>query len=275
MNRLSILADIAGRAMLSTTGSPRTVGGAVVVDSAQLNGVRHEMRGLPKWGSCDYDTAEHVVDILESQAVAVAIVSIDRDTDSWRLFEQDALVFHEAIIKTSKKIAGWAKPTNLLKFILLSATCAAATGHALGSDRRQRIVSKKGLQLIEVSVICDQEVEGQENLEVFTSFWNDQNIPKRRLAAAGFEMVTESVVVTTDIAEPALILADYVAGLGLAATLNDVGRLSMPLSQDLAINLLSKLKSKGKLIVQNQSFDISYDDIFKDVMFRARQIADG
>jgi len=275
MNRLSILADIAGRAMLSTTGSPRTVGGAVVVDSAQLNGVRHEMRGLPKWGSCDYDTAEHVVDILESQAVAVAIVSIDRDTDSWRLFEQDALVFHEAIIKTSKKIAGWAKPTNLLKFILLSAACAAATGHALGSDRRQRIVSKKGLQLIEVSVICDQEVEGQENLEVFTSFWNDQNIPKRRLAAAGFEMVTESVVVTTDIAEPALILADYVAGLGLAATLNDVGRLSMPLSQDLAINLLSKLKSKGKLIVQNQSFDISYDDIFKDVMFRARQIADG
>ncbi len=261
--------------MLSTTGSPRTVGGAVAIDSTQLNGLRLEMHGLPKWGSCDYDTAEHVVDILESQAIAVAIVSIDRDTDSWRRFEQDALVFHEAIIKTSRKIAGWAKPTNLLKFILLSSACAAATGHALGSDRRKRIVSANGLQLIETNVICDQEVEGQENLDVFTSFWSDQKIPKRRLAAAGFEMITESVVVTTDIAEPALLLADYVAGLGLAATLDSVGRLPLPLSQDLAVKLLNRLKARGKLIAQDQSFDISYDDIFKDVMVRARQIADG
>lgn len=261
--------------MLSTTGSPRTVGGAVTVDSTQLNGVRLEMRGLPKWGSCDYDTAEHVVDILGSQAIAVAVVSVDRDTDFWRRFEKDALVFHEAIIKTSRKIAGWAKPANILKFLLLSSACAAATGHALGSDRRRRIVSAKGLQLIETNVICDQEVEGEENLEVFTSFWSEQNIPKRRLAAFGFEMVTESVVVTTDIAEPALILPDYVAGLGLAATLDDAGRLPLPLSQELAVKLLNRLKAKGKLIVQDQIFDVSYDDIFKDVMTRARQIADG
>jgi len=167
MNRLTVLADIASRTMLSTLGSPRTVAGAVTIDTGRMSGIRKEVAVLPKWATCTADDAALAVDLLVSQAVAVSVVCFNRETDSWKKFVADSEVRHEAIILTSKKVAGWAKPANLLKFILLGYACAAATGHALGSDRRPRIVGASGRKLIDCNTVCDEEVEGAENREVF------------------------------------------------------------------------------------------------------------
>lgn len=261
--------------MHSTTGSPKTVGGAVAVDTLNLEAVRKELITLPKWGNCNEDNAEFVVDLMASQAVSVAIVSVNRDTEAWKKFLVDAAVLHEAIILTSKRVAGWAKPANLLKFILLGSACAAATGHALGADRRPRILSSRGRQLVECATVCDSEVEGKENLEVFESFWSGQRIPKSRLAKVGIDVIANEVRVTTDQVEPGLLLADYAAGLGLAAATANPGRLPLPLSQEFATRLLSKIRKRNKLVVQEEDFEYSYDEIFSDVMVKAREIADG
>lgn len=119
MNRLTVLVDIASRTMHSTAGSPKTVAGAVTIDTSKLHDIRREVASLPKWGKCDIDSAEFAVDLMTSQATAVSIVSLNRDTEAWAKFLEDAEVLHEAIVLTSKKVAGWAKPANLLKFILL------------------------------------------------------------------------------------------------------------------------------------------------------------
>jgi hypothetical protein len=274
MNRFTVLADISSRTMHATLGSPKTVAGAVAVDTARLEGLRRELSSLPKWGACDADTAAFAVDLMASQATAVAIVSINRDTDAWRQFLVDADVLHNAIILTSRKVAGWAKPANLLKFILLGSACAAATGHALGADRRLRIVGATGRQIIECNTVCDSEVEGKENLEVFESFWSMQRIPTSRLAKAGFELISNEVRVTTEQLEPGLMLADYAAGVGLAAATENPGTLPMPLEQSVATQLLAKLRKLNKLAVVEEDFDYSYSEIFKDVMDKARELAD-
>lgn len=275
MNRLTILADIASRTMHSTVGSPKTVAGAVAVDTLRLEGIRQEVIALPKWAACNEDSAAFAVDLMASQAVAVSVVSVNRDTDAWRKFLVDAEIFHKAIILSSKKVAGWGKPANLLKFILLGSACAAATGHALGVDRRPRIVSLGGRQLIECDTVCDSEVEGAENLEVFESFWSKQHIPKSRLAKVGIEVIGDCVRVTTEQAEPGLMLADYAAGIGLAAATKSPGRMPLPLSQVAAARLLSRLRVLNKLVVLEEDFDYSYDAIFSDVMKKARELADG
>ena len=172
-------------------------------------------------------------------------------------------------------MAGWAKAPNLLKFLLLSSACAAATGHALGIDRRPKIVSHMNRQLVSCQTICDQEVEGEENLEVFKSFWGEQHIPKAKLARFGIDMTTESVEVTTDLLEPTLLMADYAAGLGLAYVLDQVGTLRLPLSQDRSKEHLLKLNRKSKLVIQEEDFEFSCKEIFSEVMDRARELADG
>ena len=274
MNRLTVLADIASRTMLSTLGSPRTVAGAVTIDTGRMSGIRKEVAVLPKWATCTADDAALAVDLLVSQAVAVSVVCFNRETDSWKKFVADSEVLHEAIILTSKKVAGWAKPANLLKFILLGYACAAATGHALGSDRRPRIVGASGRKLIDCNTVCDEEVEGAENREVFESFWSMQRIPTSRLAKAGFEFVSNEVMLTTEQLEPGLLLADYAAGFGLASLTLDPGRLRLPLDRVTAQGLLARLTMAGKLVVVEEDFAFSYDEIFKDVMDRARELAD-
>ena len=118
------------------------------------------------------------------------------------------------------------------------------------------------------------EVEGPENLEVFESFWGKQHIPRARMAKAGFDMITDNVRVTTEQIEPALLLADYAAGLGLAAATNDPGRLRLPLSQEVATRLLAKLRAPNKLVVVEEDFAYSYDEIFSEAMAMARELGD-
>ena len=215
MNKITVFADIASRAMHATAGSPKTVAGAVVVETCKIESLQRELIGLRKWAACDQDDAAFAVDLMASQALAVSVVSVNRDTDAWRQFLVDAEIFHKAIILDSRKVAGWGKPANLLKSILLGSACACAIGHALGVDRRPRILNSNGMQMIGCTTVCDSEIEGPENLEVFKSFWSRQHIPKSRLARLGVEMTSEDVRVTTEQAEPSLLLADYAAGLVL------------------------------------------------------------
>lgn len=259
--------------MFSTAGSPKTVAGVVALDTVNLPAARSEVSGIPKWGQCEYQHAEHIVDFLVSQALSVAVVSVDRETDEWKTFESDATTLQEAIVLTSKKVAGWVKAPNVLKFILLGSGCAVATGHALGIDSRPRIYNARGQHMIECSVACDQEIEGSENLDVFRSFWKNQSGPKSRLAACNIDMRTRDVLVTTEQAEPALLLADYVAGLGMAAMLSNPGRLPLPLSQEQAIFLLQKIKAAGKLALVEERFNYSYNEIFGEAMEIAREFS--
>jgi hypothetical protein len=261
--------------MRSTAGSPRTVAAAVAVDTQQIEAIRRELKAVPKWGRCSEDSAGFVVDLMRSQAIAVAVIGVNRDTPAWRRFLADADTFHNAVILTSKKVAGWGKPTNILKFLLLGSACAMATGHTLGVDGRPRIVGSDGRQLIDCSTVCDAEVEGPENLEVFESFWGMQHIPRSRLAKVGINIISNDVRVTTEQLEPCLLLADYAAGLGLASTTDEPGSLPMPLAKSVATRLLSRLRERGKLVVREEEFDYTYDEIFGEVMEKARELADG
>lgn len=274
MNRLTVLVDISSRVMHATVGSPRSVAGAVAVNTSALDALRSEMRSLPKWGRATEDNIGHVVDVLRSQAVSVAVVSVNRDTDAWRKFVAESDTMHAAIVKDSKRVAGWASAANLLKFFLLCAASAAATGHAIRVDRSPKILSARGLQLIDCTTICDNEVEGPENLEVFTSFWSEQHIPRTRLAQFGVEMSSSSIAVTTDHADPALLLADYAAGLGLAYTLQNQGRRPLPITQQRAREFLNTLNQRGIAVVQEEDFDHSCDGVFGYVMEKARELAD-
>lgn len=275
MTRLTVLVDLAGRAMIATEGSPKTVAGAVALDSLAMPSARSEMRGLPKWGKCSLEHAEHVIDFLSSQAVSVGIVSTNRDTPLWRKFDEDAQVLQAAIVRQSKKVAGWAKTSNLLKFLLLGSGCAVATGHALRVHRGPRIHGPRGTQLVECSTICDREIDGPENIEVFTSFWSEQHIPKSRLARMGFEVIKQEVSLASEQEEPALLLADYVAGLGLGYCLEERGWLPLPLEQAQCGRLLGVLKEKGKLVILEEDFAHTQDEIFGEVMAKAREFLDG
>ena len=276
MNRLTILGDIAGRVSVSSTGNPRVTAASVVVSTADEGSIRTALgTTTPKWGRCSLSDASRVIALLHSRSVAVGVMSINKDTDSWRKFAEDAKVLQDAIVRQSKQPAGWVKPSNLLAFLLLGGSAAMATGHALRVDPSMRIVGEDGLQLIHRRLVFDSDISGSENVDVFKSFWEKKSIPRSRLAELGVRMAHVDVSVSTEQEEPLLLLADYAAGIAHSMLLPEPGRLPLPVPHEQAKTLARELHRAGKLVVDNRNFENSYDEIFGSVMAYAREQSAG
>jgi hypothetical protein len=274
MNRHTILADIAGRTSKEIAGNPRVTSAAVAISTADMASLRQQLpSNLPQWGRCTSVDAEAVVSLLASRSIAVAIVSINKDTPAWREFIHDEEVLHSEIASESRRPAGWAKAGTILTFELLSRACFMATAHAIGARSATRIVDAQGMELVETSIICDTEVSGSENIDVFKSLWNEEHTPKETLARMGLRVIHREVKLLAEETEPLLFLADYAAGLGHSAHLPNPGRLPMPVSCVAATALLRRLA--GKLVVEAFDFDMSYEKVFGDVMQEARRRRSG
>jgi hypothetical protein len=272
MNRLTVLTDIAGRVSIDTVGSARVTAAAIAVGTSDTSLLRSLIPpNMPKWQACRPSDAERAIELIASYAVSVGVMSINKDTATWLKFAEDGKILQDAIVLQSRRVAGWAKPSNLLAFHLLGGAYAIALGHGIRVGPRPHIVDSQGLQLIECSLICDTDISGDENLEVFKSFWDEQHRPHSQLAQYGVRVSHEEVHVTTEQLEPLLLLADYAAGISHAALLPAPGRLPLPLTYDQANVLLERLRDGGKLVVESLDFDISYEAIFGPVMKAARE----
>ncbi len=133
-------------------------------------------------------------------------------------------------------------------------------------------MDSRGVVPIECVVTCDQEVSGEENLEVFRSFWEEKHLPNKTLESFGFHLYPPQVVVSTDEAEPLLRLADLAAGLIHSASIPDPGRIPMPVSSELSRELLNRLAPTKRLSIDAFDFDATYDEVFGHVMQSAREL---
>jgi hypothetical protein len=274
MNRHTVFADIAGRTSNEIDGNPRVTAAAVAVPTTELASIRAQLpAGLSKWGRCVPEEAATVIDVLIERAISVAIVSMNKDTSAWHKFIDDEALLHSQIASESRRSAGWAKASTLLTYELLSRVCIMATAQAIGGRSPNRIINAQGLELIESSIVCDTEISGEENIEVFKSFWSEEHVPTQSLARMGVSIKHPEVLLLSEQTEPLLLLADYVAGLGHSAHLPDPGRLPMPLSHMKARSLLLRLDQR--LLVESIDFDSSYEKIFGFVMDEARLRRDG
>lgn len=266
MNRFTFFTDIAGRLSQAVEGGPRVTAAAVVFPSAEVERIVTQLSvPLPKWRACTYDDASAAIDLLIAEGVSVGIFSVNKDTKAWKKFLVDSKPLHSAIVLQDRRPAGFVKPSNVLAFMLIGGACAIAAGHALKITPKNRITDYRGKALIERTVICDSDIGGEENLQVFRSFWERHDGSHPLIEKAGFRIVTRDVRVTTEQQEPLLLLADYAAGIAHAAWLTNPGRIRLPLSNEKAKELLAALNKSGKLAMETRDFDLTYQEVFGNV----------
>lgn len=263
MNRYTLFADIAGRVALETIGSDRVTGAAIAIATQDVSAVRSRVAGrFPKWKDATLTDAEAVVDAMIADAAAVAAVTVYKDTDAWRQFWADAPPLHDAIVAQDQRGAGFVKPANATTFWLFGGAFALASAHAIKIGPPNRLVDYRGREAIERTIVCDSDIKGDENIDVFTSLWERADGHQPRLESIGLRFYTRQVSVTTEDEEPLLLLADYLAGIVHAAFITNPGRLRLPIAHDEAKRLLGRLNHSGKAIVQALTFDLKYADIF-------------
>jgi hypothetical protein len=271
MNRISVFVDIAGRPTRDTTGSPRVTAGSVLLDTSSLDLVRRALPvDFPKWKETDPLQAGRATDLLLEHSLCVAGSTVNRDTDAWRKALIDETILQRAILAESRKVAGWAKLPVLLVYELIGRASFRAIAHFLREHKGKRPVDYRKIVPVEFTVTCDQEISGEENLEVFRSFWEESRLPNKSLHAFGFHLYPPHVVVTTDDAEPLLRLADIAAGLVHSACLPSPGRITMPVSCKESRDLLNRLARTNRLSIDAFDYDATYNEVFGHVMQSAR-----
>ena len=133
---------------------------------------------------------------------------------------------------------------------------------ALGA--RPTLLDDHGRMLIERTIICDSDIQGKKNTEVFKSFWEQSDRSQPSMESLGLRFVTRDVQVTTEQQEPLLLLADYLAGIVHVAHIIP-GRIPLPHSPDRAKQHLTALLRSGKTVVKTETFSLRHGDIFGDL----------
>jgi hypothetical protein len=265
-SKYTLVADIAGRVSLDISGSSRVTAAAFAIETSRFEKLRIDVanKKYPKWKNCTIEDAEAVIDFLVNESLSVSVLSVDKDTDAWRLFWESAKPLQAKMLKESNKQAGFAKPANLTMYWLFCDVFANATAQAFKCENGEINLSDKNNDfVIENTIICDSDIKGEENIDVFNSIWVKHNSMEQKSNQFGIKIGTKKVDILTEEEEPLLILSDYIAGLAHSSLITNEGRIALPLDCNSSKKLLNKLVISGKLIINNVKFDLVYDDIFE------------
>ena len=140
-----------------------------------------------------------------------------KEPEAWNRFWKAAKPLQDAIVAQDRVPAGFIKPANVALFSLMGQAFALALAQAIKIARTTGLLDFRGKELIERTIVCDSDIQGDENIAVFKSFWerSDQNQPL--MEKLGVRFITRSVNVMTEQDEPLLLLSDYAAGIAHSA----------------------------------------------------------
>jgi hypothetical protein len=272
MSRLTFFADIAGQVTLDSAGSDRVTAAAVAIPTTDVAELRSYFDGKPKWRDITENSAESFVCDLIKCSSAIAIMSITKEPNAWTMFWESVKPLQDAIVRQSRKPAGFIKPGNAIRYAMLGQAFAMALGHAVRIASRSGIVDYLSRELIERTIVCDTDIQGDENISVFKEFWTKSDQFQPLAERLGFKFITRDVIITTEQQEPLLLLADIAAGIAHSALITNPGRLKLPVAHESSKRMLGILNASGKLVVIDKPFDIKCDEIYgNDLLEAAKQ----
>jgi hypothetical protein len=74
------------------------------------------------------------------------------------------------------------------------------------------VTDANGLSAVDLTIVCDSDIQGAENISVFEDLWTARMSKQSLLAQLGLARHTRSVQLATEQQEPLLLLADHLAG---------------------------------------------------------------
>ena len=272
MSRYTIFTDVAGWDFSAhKLGGDRMTAAAVAVATTELDSFRQKVHLLPKWSECTYAQAKTAIHLLRARAASVSIVTMTEESEAWKRFCKITKLLQEEIVRQHRHPAGFVKPANVTRFALLRDASALAIAHAVKISRSINLLDFQCRELIEQTIVCDSDIQGDENISVFKSFWQISDQHQQNRHKLGLHFFTRDVQVATEQQEPLLLMADYAAGIGHSAFTPNPGRLPFPVAHEFAKEQLKELHKSGKLVSSARPFDINGEEVFSDALLVAEK----
>jgi hypothetical protein len=257
------LFDIAGQVTASSAYADKVTVGGVMLPSGGIKKIRSLIpASFPKWRDASDGHVEFMISLVLRESLSVCAASVDKTTDEWRTFWEDASDTHSRTASIEGGSIGFLKAATMVKFLLFGHSSAAAFGHAVYTGNIPRTIGRSGSLEVSESVVIDNEIQGQDNREALVEIWRSTNAHQPLTNSLGVQRTAKTLQLATEQTEPLLLMADYVAGV-VHATHSQINTLSRSLvTTVVAENAYGKLSDARKFLNFTGSVHLRYFDIY-------------
>jgi hypothetical protein len=263
MSRYTIFMDVSGRVARSIEGHQFATVGGFSLETEKLEAALNNLpTDLPKWEAATIADIKKVIEYISENAIYVMAVCLDKKTELWHLFWDDADSYHQKIASASKMRTGFVKAANVIRYWLFGQCAAPLIAETIKRVGIPKVLDSNGLGIVEVNIVCDSDIQGSDNIEAFESCWKQFEKSQKKTNSLGLRMILKDLRIETEQNEPLILVADYVAGI--CNSLFGAGKVSAPTDLDLDCmkSELDRIRDAGKILVNGEKFDLNYKDIF-------------
>jgi hypothetical protein len=263
MSRFTLHMDVSGRVSRSTKGHEIATIGGFSVETEKVDSARENLpKNLPKWEKASISDVKKVSEYICKNAIYVTAFCLEKNTEEWSLFWEDAETYHQKIASASKMRTGYVKAANVIRYWLFGQCAAPLLAETIKRMPSPTILDAQGLMTVEVDIVCDSDIQGKDNIEAFKACWEQFEKSQKKTKQLGLRIILKDVRIMSEQDEPLIVIADYIAGICNAFF--GAGKVTAPndLDLDKAKAELDKIKDAGKIIVTRDKFNLNYKGIF-------------
>lgn len=264
MTCITAFFDLAGRISRATGGYSHVTVAGVAIPTEKHSAVSQQLKSLPKWSEASSEALNEVANHLGRSVVSVA-VRIDRACPDWHRFwdEGKRLVREARALRLNVPGERWQifEPEVQARLGSFVECCGLVVAEVVKRSERPRVLDQHGLGIIQLARVFDSEIQGEDNRELFDLIWRNEHPAWERLLRDDLNVVlhTAPARLSTEMEEPCLLLADYLAGI--IHTFR--GRIARPprVSEFDLRTAFAALEKSGRLVESEMRFELSYREI--------------
>jgi hypothetical protein len=255
--------DVSGRVARSIEGHQFATVGGFSIETEKIEPSKKNLpKELPKWEVATISDVKKVTEYICENAIYVTAVCLDKSTEKWSAFWDDAESYHQKMASSSRIRTGYVKAANVIRYWLFGQCAAPLIANTIKRVGMPKILDSKGLGIVKVDIVCDTDIQGSDNIDAFKSCWVQFEKSQKKTNSLGLRIVLKDVKIESEQNEPLIFIADYIAGI--CNLLFGAGKVSAPKGLNIgdAKVELDKIKDSGKIVVIEEKFDLNYKKIF-------------
>jgi hypothetical protein len=122
-------------------------------------------KNWPKWEGSTIADVKKATEYIRENAIDVAAVCLDKKTEQWPLFWDDADSYHQKIASASKMRTGFVKAANVIRYWLFGQCSAPLIAETIKRVGMSKVLDPNGLGIVEVNIVCDSDIQGNDNID--------------------------------------------------------------------------------------------------------------
>jgi hypothetical protein len=260
MNRLSLFYDISGRVTKASKYNDYFSVGGIIIPTIQEDRAKKVLSvDLPKWKNATADSLSIIEKAIKDFHIDCTVVTFNKSSSAYEKFCNDGDVQHQKMASFVKGKVGFAKPGTVMRYLAFGRCSAVSVGTYLRVKGRPTILDPKGFSILYLKVVCDSDIQGEENQKAFVECWKRWGNNSKLQNNLQIKPYIKSVEFKTEQEEPLILIPDYIAGsVQYYFSTNHVHEnLSSILIKEFVTNLINR----KELFVVDFVFDEEFPDL--------------